>query len=185
MSGKIKQIAERMRAIRDISGYTYEEAAKLLELPPEEYLLYESGEIDIPISILIKMSAEFNIELTALLTGSDPKLQSYSLVRKGQGLEVNRRKAYGYKNLAYNFLDKRAEPFLVTVDPLPKDSPMPLSSHRNQEFNYVLEGSLMITLNNHVLTLNEGDSLYFDANIPHGMKALNNEPVRFLAIILE
>ena len=62
MSGEIKQIAERMRAVRIDSAYTYQEAAKLLEIPPEEYLLYESGEIDIPISILLKISAVFNID---------------------------------------------------------------------------------------------------------------------------
>jgi|SRR5690554_44021 mannose-6-phosphate isomerase-like protein (cupin superfamily) len=185
MSGEIKQIAERMRAVRIDSAYTYQEAAKLLEIPPEEYLLYESGEIDIPISILLKISAVFNIELTALLTGSDPKLQTYSLVRKGQGLEVNRRQAYNYKHLAYNFVNKQAEPFLVTVEPIADDNPIPLSSHNNQEFNYVIEGSLMLVLNDHVLTLNEGDSLYFDANQPHGMKALNNQPVKFLAIIID
>jgi hypothetical protein len=37
---------------------------------------------------------------------------------------------------------------------------------------------------NHELVLFEGDSIYFDATKPHGMKALNGKEVKFLAIII-
>ena len=40
-----------------------------------------------------------------------------------------------------------------------------------------------LTIGKKVLTLNEGDSIYFDSTQPHGMRALNNETVKFLAII--
>ena len=184
MPNEIREIGERMKALREISGLSCEDLAKGLGIPAEEYKKYEAGEVDIPISILFHLSDEFHVELTALLTGKEPKLQRYSLVRKGKGLDVERRKAYRYHNLAYNFINKKAEPFLVTVEPLPEDSPIPSNSHPGQEFNYVLEGSLKITLNQHVIVLNEGDSLYFDSSIPHGMQALNNKTAKFLAIIL-
>jgi quercetin dioxygenase-like cupin family protein len=184
MPTEIKEISERIKLLREISGLSCEEAARMLGIPLEEYIIYESGEADIPISVLLKLSDEFHVELTALLTGKEPKLQSYCLVRKGKGLDVERRKAYKYNNLAYNFINKKAEPFLVTVEPLPDNSPIPRNSHPGQEFNYVLEGSVKIILNQHVIILNEGDSLYFDSSIPHGMQALNNKTARFLAIIL-
>jgi mannose-6-phosphate isomerase-like protein (cupin superfamily) len=47
----------------------------------------------------------------------------------------------------------------------------------------VLEGSMELTIGSKVLTLNEGDSIYLDSTQPHCMRALNEEPVRFLAII--
>lgn len=184
MPNEIKQIGERMKALREISGLSYKDMARELGVPVEEYIMYESGEIDIPISILFKMSDKFKVELTALLTGNEPKLHSYSLVRKGKGLDVERRKAYKYNNLAYNFINKQAEPFLVTVEPLPDEETIPLNAHPGQEFNYVLEGTLKLTLSQHTLILNAGDSLYFDSSIPHGMQALNNNQAKFLAIIL-
>jgi quercetin dioxygenase-like cupin family protein len=184
MPTEIREICERIKALREISGLSCDETAKKLDIPVEEYSKFESGETDIPISILFKLSDEFHVELTALLTGKEPKLQLYSLVRKGKGLDVERRKAYKYNNLAYNFINKKAEPFLVTVEPLPDDSPIPRNSHPGQEFNFVLEGSLKIVLNKHVVILNEGDSLYFNSSIPHGMQALNNKTAKFLAIIL-
>jgi quercetin dioxygenase-like cupin family protein len=42
----------------------------------------------------------------------------------------------------------------------------------------------MLNINGKNLILNEGDSIYFDSSLPHGMKALNEKPVKFLAVIL-
>ncbi len=72
----------------------------------------------------------------------------------------------------------------MTVDPDPEDTPIDFNTHPGQEFNYVVEGTLKIVIDNHELILNEGDSLYFDSNYKHGMKALNGKPAKFLAIIL-
>jgi quercetin dioxygenase-like cupin family protein len=49
----------------------------------------------------------------------------------------------------------------------------------------VLEGSLLFHHNGKNITLNEGDSIYFDSSLPHGMKALNNKAVKFLAVVIE
>jgi mannose-6-phosphate isomerase-like protein (cupin superfamily) len=65
----------------------------------------------------------------------------------------------------------------------PDDAPFPLNSHRGQEFNYVLSGTLKIVVHKHELVLNEGDSLFFDSSFEHGMKALGGKPAQFLAII--
>ena len=58
------------------------------------------------------------------------------------------------------------------------------NTHPGQEFNYVLEGTLMIVVDGHEITLNEGDSIYFDSGYKHAMKALNNQQARFLAVIV-
>ena len=102
----------------------------------------------------------------------------------GAGVSVERRKAYKYEALASGFRDRKADPFIVTVEPTPADAPMHLNSHEGQEMNYVLEGRLLLSLNGKELMLNVGDSLYFDSSLPHGMKALDGRPVRFLAIIM-
>lgn len=183
MSEQIKQIAARIRDLREISGYSVEDVAKELKVSEETYREYEGGNTDIPVSFLYELASIFKVELTAILTGEDPKLRTYALVRNGKGVSVERRKEYKYQSLAYNFAHKKAEPFLVTVDSEATDAPIHLNSHPGQEFNYVLEGSLKIIINNHEVILNEGDSLYFDSGFSHGMKALNGKPAKFLAII--
>ena len=58
------------------------------------------------------------------------------------------------------------------------------NSHKGQEFNYVVEGRMLLHIGNNEIVLGEGDSIIFDSDIPHGMKALDNKRVRFLAIII-
>lgn len=186
MTEEIRQIALRIKELREISGISPESLAAELSISTEKYLKYESGNIDIPVGILYEIAGKFKVELTEILTGESPRLHRYSLVRKGKGVSVERRKQYLYQNLAFNFMHKKAEPFLVTVQPdspEQSDAPVHFNSHPGQEFNYVLEGTLMINIDGHELILNEGDSLYFDSSCNHGMKALNNQQAKFLAII--
>lgn len=183
MSEQIKQIAARIKDLREISCLTIEALAKELNISKELYVQFEEGNADIPVSLLYELANKFKVELTAILTGEDPKLRTYALVRNGKGPSVERRKEYKYQSLAYNFAHKKSEPFLVTVDPEPDDAPVHLNSHPGQEFNYVIEGTLKIVINNKEIILNEGDSLYFDSTYSHGMKAINDKPAKFLAII--
>lgn len=184
MSDQIKQIAMRIKELREIGGISVENMAKEFEVPIQTYMDYENGSIDIPVSLIYKVAGKFNVELTAILTGENPRLHTYCLVRKDKGIGVERRKDYKYQNLAYNFLHKKAEPFLVSVEPNAENDPINFNSHPGQEFNYVLEGTLKVIVDGHELILNEGDSLFFDSNAPHGMKALGGKTAKFLAIIL-
>ncbi len=117
MTEQIKQIAERIKEIREISGISAETLADKLGIPHDLYVNYESGNTDIPVGIIFKISELFNIELSVMLGGDNPKLRIYGVVRKGKGLNLERRKQYKYENLAYNFIHKKAEPFMVTIDP--------------------------------------------------------------------
>ena len=184
MSEQIKQIAMRIRELREIYGLTIEELAQELNLTADEYRTYEHGDTDIPVSVLYGIANRFNVELTAILTGDEPKLSLYSLVRKGKGIKVDRRKEYGYQSLAYNFAHKKAEPFLVTVQPDSPDAPIAQNSHIGQEFDYVLEGTLKILIDGHEVVLEEGDCIFYDSSSIHGMKALNGKPAKFLAVIM-
>lgn len=183
MSDQVRQIAKRIKELREIADVSVEALSAELGIDAETYRKYESGDVDIPVGFLYKIANKFNVELTAILTGENPKLHTYALVRKGKGMRVDRREPYKYQSLAYNFINKKAEPFLVTVEPGAKDALVNLNSHPGQEFNYVLEGTLKIVINDHELILNEGDSLFFDSSAKHGMKAMNGKPTKFLAII--
>jgi transcriptional regulator with XRE-family HTH domain len=183
MSNQIKQISERIKDLREISGITIETLSKELGISKDTYAEYESGNVDIPVSFLYEVANKFKVELSAILTGDNPKLHIYSVVRSGKGVSVERRKEYKYQSLAYNFRNKKSEPFLVTVDPDPSDEPVHYNSHPGQEFNYMIEGGMRIYIDGHEIILNEGDSIYFDSSYNHGMKAIGDKQVKFLAII--
>jgi transcriptional regulator with XRE-family HTH domain len=184
MTEQIKQIAERIKEIREISGISADTLADKLNVPRELYEKYESGNTDIPVGIIFEISELFNIELSVMLGGNNPKLRIYGIVRNGKGLKLERRKQYKYESLAYNFIHKKAEPFMVTIDPNVENALLDFNSHPGQEFNFVIKGTMMIIIEGHEVILNEGDSIYFDSGHNHAMKAMNNEQVRFLAIVL-
>ena len=184
MKEQIQLIGARIKELREIEGISAESLARELNIESSQFSSFESGDTDIPVGFLYKVAHRFNIELSALLKGEEPKLHVYTIVRKGKGLNVERRKQYKYENLASNFIQKKAEPFIVTVEPIATNSQLEFNSHPGQEFNYVLEGTLMIVVDGHEIVLNSGDSIYFDSGYNHAMKALNNRQVRFLAVIV-
>ena len=184
MCDPIKSIANRLRGLREVLELSAQEVAESCHLRVEEYMALESGESDISVNVLQTIARRYGISLDVLMFGEGPKMNAYFITRAGAGVSVERRKAYKYEALASGFRDRKADPFIVTVEPAPADAPMHLNSHEGQEMNYVLEGRLLLSLNGKELVLNVGDSLYFDSSLPHGMKALDGRPVRFLAIIM-
>lgn len=184
MCDPIKSIANRLRELREVLELSAQEVAESCHLRVEEYMALESGESDISVNVLQTIARRYGISLDVLMFGEEPKMNAYFITRAGAGVSVERRKAYKYEALASGFRNRKADPFIVTVEPAPADAPMHLNSHEGQEMNYVLEGRLLLSLNGKELVLNVGDSLYFDSSLPHGMKALDGRPVRFLAIIM-
>lgn len=182
MNAQIKQIAERLRGLRDALDINVAEAAKKCCISEQIYATYESGEADIPMSFICQVAQHFGIETTALISGEEPHAMSYFVTRRGTGAAIERTKCYKYQSLAHGFRNAKVEPFEVTVDNC-KDE-IHLNSHVGQEFNLVLNGSMQIVIGDNDIILNEGDSIYFDASKPHGMKALNDKKVRFLAVII-
>ncbi|HKK67938.1 MAG TPA: cupin domain-containing protein, partial [Bacteroidales bacterium] len=117
------------------------------------------------------------------LSGEEPRMRSYTVTREGQGITMERRAAYKYQALAANFINRKADPFIVRVEPKPEQVKVDFNTHTGQEFNLVLKGCMQFFLNDKEMVLNEGDSIYFDSSLPHGMKSAKGEPCEFLAII--
>lgn len=116
--------------------------------------------------------------------GEEPKMSSYFVTRAGKGVSIERTKAYKYQSLASGFMNRTADPFIVTVEPKGDDEPIHYNKHNGQEFNLVIEGRMLINIEGKEIILNQGDSIYFNSKLPHGMKALDGKTVRFLAVIM-
>lgn len=179
----LKQIAERIRGLRDALDLSKEEMAQQCGVSADLLSEYESGTTDIPVSFLHKLSAIYGVEMTALMFGSEPKMHSYYITRSGHGVKVERTGAYSYQDLAAGFQHRIMAPFMVTVEPHDAEHPLALNTHEGQEFNYVVEGTLEITVAGKANVLNPGDTIMFDAGKPHGLRALNGKRVKMLAII--
>ncbi len=184
MEDNLRSIALRVHELREILQIPAEEMAALCDISTQEYAALEAGEQDFTISTLQTIARRCGVELSVLMFGEEPKMSTYFLTRNGAGVSVERRAAYKYQSLTAGFSGRKAEAFIVTVEPKPEQEALHYNHHEGQEFNYVLEGEVELTVGGHTLVLGAGDSLYFDATLPHAMRALNNNRVQFIAVIL-
>ncbi len=183
MTNQIAEIAERIRALREIENFSQGEAADFCRLSLEEYQIYEAGGRDFPFSFLTTIAQFLKVDVVDLIQGDSPKLSTCCMVKRGKGLDIERRKAYDYKHLAFTFKDKLAEPLLVTVKPSGEEA-LTLNYHPGQEFVYLLEGEMLFQIGEISYQLSPGDSVYFNSAIPHGMKAKDNQTCQFLAVVV-
>jgi len=183
MPDEMKQIADRLKEIREICGFSVDETAARLGIEAARYVGYEEKGENIPISVLYALANVYGVDITELLTGKSPRLSNYCVVKKGCSTGVDRYPGYHFESLAYNFKRRIMEPLLVTVEPDEKEmSPV---SHPGQEFNFVVEGAVLVILDDEEILLETGDCIYFDPTLPHGQKAAGGQPAKFLTVIAE
>jgi mannose-6-phosphate isomerase-like protein (cupin superfamily) len=187
MKNKIIEIAERIRSLRILIGFTPEEMALSTGETVERYLEYENGQRAFPFGFLYHCAEKFDVDIVELMTGENPHLSGYSLVRQGEGLPIRRKDGFEYFHLAARFREKLSEPFLVRA-PYREEAqsrPIELSSHEGQELDFVISGRLRFTFEGHIEELNPGDSVYYNSGKPHGMIATGGEDCMFLAVVIK
>ncbi|MBQ3425174.1 MAG: helix-turn-helix transcriptional regulator [Clostridia bacterium] len=177
------EIGARLRELREVSDYTVEELAAELNLSPQVYASYEENGRDVPISVIYEIANKFKVDFTEIVTGQSAKLETWHLIRKGGGKIINRNPEYHFEDLAYRYANKVMQPLLVTLEP--SDAPAKLITHSGQEFNLVLEGTVIVTLGDREFSLEPGDSIYFNPTIPHGQRCGSDVRARFLTVIAE
>ncbi len=182
MNQEFRQMADRIRELREICGFSPEEIAQELGVPVSAYNKYETNGEDVPISVLYHLANKFGVDLNEILTGAAPHLVTFAVVRRGQGMNVDRYPGYRFHSLAHTFKHKMMEPLLVTVDP--SDHDPSLVTHAGQEFNFILEGVIELLFDDKRVRLEAGDCVYFDPSHLHGQRAVG-EKARFLTVIAE
>ncbi|MCK9557699.1 MAG: cupin domain-containing protein [Candidatus Cloacimonetes bacterium] len=188
MEPKISEIADRIRTLREIMDFSQSEMATAAGVSLEEYILLENGgSSDYSFTFLYRCAEKFGVDIIELLTGENPHLGEYAVVRQGNGLLIKRREQFEYHHLAPNFKNKTAEPFIVRA-PYRKeeqDKPLILHGHEGQEFDYIISGTLKFGHGTHEEILNAGDSVYYNAGVEHGMIATGGRECVFLAIVMK
>ena len=103
MQDQILEIAQRIRTLREIMEFTPAEMARAASVTEAEYQEYEAGNKDFSFTFLYNCAQKFGVDIIELLTGETPRLSFYSIVRKGEGLNIERRKGFTYQHMAYRF----------------------------------------------------------------------------------
>ena len=184
---KIQEVAGRIRELRDIAGYSISEMAKNTGVTEAEYNACEAGQSDLTFAFLYRCALAFGVDVTDLIEGSSPKLRSYSLTRSGSGQKIEQAHEMIYYNMAAGFQNRIADPLFVENKYSDRAfySDIELTTHEGQECDLIIKGSMKIQIGDHTEYLHEGDCIYFDSSIPHGMVAADGQDCLFYAIVLK
>jgi len=186
MTYKIKEIAGRIRELREITGLSVEEMAKRTDLSVEEYLQCEAGNRNLSIAFLYRCTLSFGVDMGDLLEGKSPKLRSYALTRRGEGQRIEEAHHMVGYNLASGFRNRIALPLYMELSYRSgaEHEDIELVTHEGQECDIVIRGHMKIQIGEHSEILHPGDCIYYDSSTPHGMIAVDGEDCAFYAIVL-
>jgi len=183
---KIRELAGRIRELREITGLTVEEMAQRTNLSVEEYKACEAGERNLSIAFLYRCTLSFGVDMGDLLEGSSPQLRSYALTRKGEGQRIEEAHHMVGFNLAAGFRNRIALPLYMELKYREgaEHEDVELVTHEGQECDIVISGHMKIQIGGHSEVLHAGDCIYYDSATPHGMIAVEGEDCAFYAIVL-
>ena len=186
LDSKIKDMASRIKELRELLDITPEQMAAKTDTTVDEYLECEAGLHDLNFTFIYRCAGAFGVNVTDIIEGASPKLKSYTVTRVGGGQKISQAHGMTYYNLAYAFQNRIAEPLYVRsiYDPEAEKRPIDVTSHEGQECDIVVEGTLMVQVGEHKEILGPGDSIYFDSATPHGMIATGGTDCIFYAIVL-
>ena len=115
MDYKIREVAGRIRELREVNGYSVEEMAQRTGLSVEEYIAHESGSRNLSIAFLYRCTLSLGVDMGDLLEGHSPKLRSYALTRKGKGQRIEEAHHMVGWNLAADFRNRIALPLFMEM----------------------------------------------------------------------
>ena len=182
----LMDLAHRIREMRQITGLSVNEMAKKTEVSVDQYLTYEEGLTDIPFTFIHKCALTFNVGMSDLLEGQSARLSTCTVMRKGHLQDPITEDGIQIMNMAPMFRNKIAEPYWVKYEYSEdlQDKPIHMTQHSGQEFDYIMSGRLKIQVGDNVEYLSEGDSIFYNSSLPHGMIATNGQDCVFLAFVM-
>lgn len=180
-----KHLGNTLRHIRLDNGLTIAEVANRAGVSRGMLSKIENGLTSPSLEKLEHLANALGVTLSKLFNDYDTPKGGAQYVKNGEGLEVVRRgtkSGHTYHLLAYDQGPKKLfEPFLISLEE--ESEVFSPFEHSGTEFIYMLEGRLEYTVGDEQYVLEPGDSLTFDAEIPHRPEAKLQMPILYLAII--
>lgn len=178
---KIKTLRlQKHLTLRQVSGKTG------LSIPLLSQI--ENNAVSPPVATLLKIAKALEVSIGYFFR-EEGEADKVAVVRKDERQRVFSRLhtkhgegGYNYEALAYTRNAKHMEPFLVEFEPRPKEE-LTFLNHRGEEFVFLFKGKLAFYAQEREIVLGPGDSLYFDADIPHAFRALQGKKAQAIVVV--
>lgn len=177
------QIGRRIKRLRLERNMTQQTLAQWAGLTKGYLSKIENSTTSPPVSTLINIARALGVGIDFIFSSSEPET-SITLVKAEQRPKVARNGSafgYSYEPLAHTFPNRSMDPYILTL-PVTKEEPM-IFQHKGQEILFVLQGTMKFLHGDKTFIAEEGDCLYFDANIPHRGSCMGDKEVKCLVVI--
>jgi transcriptional regulator with XRE-family HTH domain len=178
-------IGHQVREFRMKLGMTVADLGRQAGLSAGMMSKIENGVTSPSLSTLQALSRALNVPVTAFFRKFEEQRDA-TYIKNGQGLVIERRgtrAGHQYQLLGHSIGKSLVvEPYIVTLTET--SDVFPLFQHAGQEFIYILEGEVGYRHADKLYSMTPGDSLFFDADAPHGPEELKKLPIRLISVIV-
>lgn len=177
------ELAQRIKARRLERRLTIEDVAAQAGLTRSWLSKVENFRVTPSLPALGKIAVVLDISVSELVEGLDER-PALVIVRKDERKIVQRDQSAQnksvYESLAHSRMNRSMDPFLITIPGgVSREKAM---DHEGEEFLHVQSGSIQFEYDGEIVSLRAGDSLYFDANVPHRLINPNKRPAEVLSV---
>jgi len=170
----------QLRTLREQRGLSMRSLADLCGMSPNTVSLIERGATSPNVSTLHQLATALKVPITAFFQGPDEQVQ---VIHSRLGKRpFSGSTSVLLESLGSGLAGQSLEPFAVTLKP-GADSGVGSMSHSGHELVYCLQGELEYRIEGHSYILTTGESLLFEASLPHCWRnPSESEPALFLLI---
>lgn len=180
----LSTIAERLAALRKLNGLTLEELAQRASLTKSYLSKLERGLSSPTIGTVLKLAEALDVTVDQLIA-KPQRGNEILLVKAADRVPFSpsaERQGYTYEAIATERVDKAMQPF-VMVPPFTLAQDQPMASHAGEELIFVVSGEMEVLFDDRTVRMRAGDSLYFNASIPHRSRSIGKTLAQALVIV--
>lgn len=181
-------IGAKIRGLRNAKKLTLQDVANETGFSTALISQIENNKISPPIATLSKIAHFFDVRIGHFFSESEVECP-FEVLRSNERTVIPRVVSqdgsvhgYFYESLSVRKKNKKMDPFLLTLNE--KVTNTDTYSHNGEEFLFVLKGAAELLLDGQRIPLNEGDSVYFDANLKHRLLSSSADEVKVMVVVM-
>jgi transcriptional regulator with XRE-family HTH domain len=181
-----KQIADRIKQIRKSKNLTLEALGEKVNLSKGLLSRIENVQVSPPIATLAKIARGLNVSIGLFFEDLDEEKNNYAVTLKSQRRQIIRggsKIGFAYYSLTQLKAKHLINPFIVKY-PVTQKKVTHLFDHPGEEFFMVLKGEVEFVYGKETIILRAGDTIHFDATVPHRGQNIGKEESECLVIVV-
>jgi transcriptional regulator with XRE-family HTH domain len=172
-------VGSKLRALRKRRGHSLRALAELCGLSVNTISLVERGKTSPSVATLHRLATALGVSMTFFFEEEE---QRDVVFVKADRRARTRSDSVIMENLGSGLRDQAMEPLLVALQPGAGSGDEPIV-HLGHEFVFCIEGEIEYEIRDDRYLLGEGDSLIFEAHLPHRWRNVSDSSSTILLIL--